>query len=61
MAWNEANNEVVREVGKKVIDAVNNLDKSTSRLNKIMIGLTGALVLLTIVLVWLTFKLAIQH
>ena len=61
MAWNEASDEVVREIGKKVIEAVNSLDGSTSRLNKIMIGLNIVLVLLTVVLVLLTFKLSIQR
>jgi preprotein translocase subunit SecG len=50
--------KIIKEVGEKTIEAINNLNKSTAQLNKIMIWLTGALVLLTIVLVWLTFKLA---
>lgn len=58
MAWNGAGNGTVMEVGKKIIGAIDKLDKSTTRLNKIMIWLTVVLVFLSVVLVWLTYKLA---
>ena len=48
----------IKEVGAKTIEAINDLNKSTTRLNRVMIWLTCVLVLLTVALVWLTFKLA---
>jgi len=47
----------IKEVGAKTIEAISNLDKSTTRLNRIMILLTGVLVVLTIALVCLTYRL----
>lgn len=46
-----------KELGGKIIDAINKLNKSTTRLNWIMIWLTVILILLTCVLVWLTIAL----
>lgn len=49
--------QIIKETGEKTVEAINNLNKSTTRLNWIMIWLTIALILLTGVLVWLTIIL----
>lgn len=49
--------QIIEEMGTKTIQAIDNLNKSTTRLNWIMICLTIVLVFLTGVLVWLTIIL----
>jgi hypothetical protein len=53
--WSGA--RATKEVGKETINAINKLNKSTTRLNWIMICLTLILVLLTYALVRLTIVL----
>ena len=45
------------EISEQIVCSIVKLDKSTTRLNIIMIWLSATLVLLTIVLVYLTFEL----
>lgn len=52
---------IIKEMGERTIIAINNLDKSTTYLNKIMIWLTVSLVGLNIVLIWLTYKIVFPH